>query len=100
MPVKRMAIPRVLFEERAISDVFASSRQELDDEVENGEPPLTNIPIQVTERPFLRIRGHNEQQISAEVETRVDFPVILKRRREEPRTKRCPGIKGVTKWEP
>jgi hypothetical protein len=30
----------VLFEERAISDELAFSRQELDDEVDNGEPPL------------------------------------------------------------
>jgi hypothetical protein len=83
MPVERTAIPPVLFEARAISDVFASSRQELDDEAENGGRPLTNIPIQVTERPRLRIRAHNGQQISSEVETRVDLPGIRKRKREE-----------------
>jgi hypothetical protein len=83
MPVERTAIPRVLFEARAISDVFSSSRQELDDEVENGGPPLTNIPIQVTERSHLRIRAHNEQQISSEVEINVDLPGILRRRRDE-----------------
>jgi hypothetical protein len=48
-----------------------------------GGPPLTNIPIQVTERSRLRIRAHNEQQISYEVENRLNFSVILKRRRDE-----------------